>query len=270
VSYSRGYKAGGFNLDRFTQAGDSAVDFADILAGNSQYPAQFEPEIVDAFEWGFKTEWLQNQLLANLILFYSDFETYQLNTFNGIAFFVTSIDGATSQGAELELLYLPEQIEGLTLNGGLTYAQTEYDEFAPTGTGDVDYLSGHTFSLSPKFYLTGSASYRAPLNNGLEWLAHLDGRWVSKQNTGSDLDYVKMQDAYTLLNARIGIGAQSEEWAVELFARNLLDEEYMQVAFDGPFQPGAGGSRANNIATGSFNAFLGQPRTWGVTLRSRF
>lgn len=259
ASYSRGYKAGGFNLDRFDQAGASRVDFTGILAGAGSYPAQFEPEIVDAYEVGFKTEWLNNQLLANFFLFYSDFETYQLNTFNGIAFFVTSVPGAESKGAELELLYLPDAIDGLTLQGGVTHAETTYNEFAPTGTPDVDRLSGRNFSLSPEWYVTGAASIRRPIpGTQLEWLAHVDGRWVSEQNTGSDLDPEKLQESYWLVNGRLGIGSQDERWALEVWSRNLLDEDYIQVGFDGPFQPG------------SFNAFLGAPRTYGVTLRSRF
>jgi iron complex outermembrane receptor protein len=257
-TYSRGYKAGGFNLDRFTQAGAQQVNFQAILNGTAQYPAQFEPEIVDSFEIGFKTEAFNDTLLANVYLFYSDFETFQLNTFNGIAFFVTSLnEGATTRGAELELLWYPPAVEGLSLQGGVTYADAQYNDFAATGTPDVDRLSGATMSLAPEWYASGAVSYRAPISANLEWLAHLDGRWVSEQNTGSDLDPEKIQEGYTVLNGRLGIGAQDESWALELWGRNLTDEDYIQVGFDGPFQPG------------SFNAFLGQPRTWGVTLRAR-
>ena len=80
---------------------------------------------------------------------------------------------------------------------------------------------------------------------------------MSEQNTGSDLDPEKVQDAYAIFNGRVGIGAEDESWSLELWGRNLLDEEYIQVGFDGPFQ------------SGSFNAFLGQPRTYGLTLRAR-
>lgn len=257
-TYSRGYKAGGFNLDRFTQAGAQQVNFTNVLAGTAQYPAQFEPEIVNSFELGFKTEGLNDTLLANLYLFYSEFETFQLNTFNGIAFFVTSLtEGARTRGAELELLWYPENAPGLTLQGGLTYAEATYNEFAATGTPDVDRLSGRNFSLAPEWYASGAVTYRRPFGNNMEWLAHLDGRYMSEQNTGSDLDPEKVQDAYFVFNGRVGIGAEDESWGVELFARNLFDEDYIQVGFDGPFQPG------------SFNAFLGQPRVVGVTLRAR-
>ena len=256
-TYSRGYKAGGFNLDRFTQSGSSAVDFTAVLADPSSYPARFDPEIVDSFELGFKTEWANDTVLANFYLFYSDFETYQLNTFNGLGFFVTSIDGASTQGAEAEILWLPDSIPGLTVQGGITYADASYAEFAPTGTPDVDVLSGRNFSLAPEWYTSGSVTYNGELENGMTWLAHLNGRWVSEQNTGSDLDPEKEQDAYAIFSGRVGVGAGDESWSLELWGQNLFDEEYIQVGFDGPFQPG------------SFNAFLGQERTYGLTLRLR-
>ena len=257
-TYSRGYKAGGFNLDRFTQAGSSAVNFTNVLADPETYPAAFAPETVDSFEIGIKTEWFNDSLLANFYLFRSDFENYQLNTFNGLSFFVTSIDGASTQGGELELLWYPESMEGLTVQGGITYADASYDEFAPTGTPDVDVLSGRQFSLSPEWYASGAITYEGEFENGLTWLAHLDGRWMSEQNTGSDLDPEKVQEAYAIFNGRVGIGSEDGSWSLEAWGRNLFDEDYIQVGFDGPFQ------------SGSFNAFLGQPRTYGLTLRARY
>ena len=256
-TYSRGYKAGGYNLDRFTQAGSTPVNFTNVLANPESYPSTFAPETVDSFEIGIKTEWANDTVLANFYLFQSTFENYQLNTFNGISYFVTSIDGASTQGAEAEILWFPDTIPGLTVQGGVTYADAAYDTFAPTGTPDVDRLSGQNFSLAPEWYASGSITYNGDFENGMTWLAHLDGRWMSEQNTGSDLDPEKVQDAYAIFNGRVGIGAEDESWSLELWGRNLLDEEYIQVGFDGPFQ------------SGSFNAFLGQPRTYGLTLRAR-
>ncbi|WP_297734634.1 TonB-dependent receptor [uncultured Maricaulis sp.] len=256
-TYSRGYKAGGFNLDRFTQAGSDPVNFTNVLSNPESYPASFEPETVDSFELGIKTEWANDTILANFYLFQSDFGTYQLNTFNGIAFFVTTIDGAQTRGAEAEILWLPESMPGLTVQGGVTYADATYDTFAPTGTPDVDRLSGQNFSLAPEWYASGAITYEGQFENGMNWLAHLDGRWMSEQNTGSDLDPEKVQDAYALFNGRVGISSESDSWSLEMWGRNLLDEEYIQVGFDGPFQ------------SGSFNGFLGTPRTYGLTLRLR-
>ena len=74
----------------------------------------------------------------------------------------------------------------------------------------------------------------------------------------SDLDPQKLQDADTAGNARIGLGSRDRSWMLELWAQNLTDEEYIQVGFDAPLQ------------TGSWNAFLAAPRTYGLTLRAFF
>jgi outer membrane receptor protein involved in Fe transport len=88
--------------------------------------------------------------------------------------------------------------------------------------------------------------------------AYLGAKYMSEYNTGSDLDPEKLQDGYALLNARVTLGRRDGRWDVELWAQNLTDAEYVQVAFDAPLQ------------TGSWNAFLGAPRTYGATLRLRY
>src|SRR3546814_20071164 len=89
---------------------------------------------------------------------------------------------------------------------------------------------------------------------------------MSDYNTGSDLDVEKHQDAYTVVNARVGIGASDNRWSLALWGTNITDTEYVQVGLDGPLQnvsplPG------NPYHT--FTAFPGAPRMYGVTLRVR-
>ena len=67
-----------------------------------------------------------------------------------------------------------------------------------------------------------------------------------------------------MVNARIGFGAQNKRWMVELWGQNLTDEEYAQVGFDAPLQ---NVSPVPGNPFNSFNAFLGAPRTYGMTLR---
>ena len=47
----------------------------------------------------------------------------------------------------------------------------------------------------------------------------------------------------TLVNGRIGIGAKDDRWTVEVWAQNLFDEDYHQVAFNGPLQGSASSTR---------------------------
>ncbi len=161
ASYARGYKAGGFNLDRSAlkspilpfggQAG------AQALAGN----LQFDPELVTSYELGAK--YSTGPFSAGLTFFRSDFKNFQLNTFNGTVFLVQNINGCSSdlaggdrdqskftgapnynagaaatgvcptddvswgvraEGFELEASLVPAR--NFRMTAGLTYAKTKY------------------------------------------------------------------------------------------------------------------------------------------------
>ena len=61
---------------------------------------------------------------------------------------------------------------------------------------------------------------------------------MSDFNTGSDLDPEKNQDAYTVVNARVGVGASNNRWQVELWGLNIFDEEYFFGAAGFMVRPG--------------------------------
>lgn len=93
-SYSRGYKAGGFNLDR-SALKNPTVSFASrggaqALVGN----LQFDPETVDAFEIGAK--YAARGIVFNIAAFRQNFYNFQLNTFDGSVFIVQNINGCSS------------------------------------------------------------------------------------------------------------------------------------------------------------------------------
>ena len=113
-------------------------------------------------------------------------------------------------------------------------------------------------SFAPLWSGAASATYQVPLTGSLELRSTISEKYNSSYNTGSNLDPRKLQGAYGLLNARIGIGARDDTWAVEVWSENLADKLYYQVAFDAPFQ-------YNQI-----DAFLGAPRTFGLTARVKF
>ncbi len=312
-SYSRGYKAGGFNLDRASlyrigrtanANGVGAVD-GSILNTNQ---LQFQPELVDSFEVGYKLN--KPGFDLNIAAFYQFFDQFQLNTFNGVNFVVENISacstlaggdssdsdliagnsactgkrksGVTSKGLEIEAFLRPIRYVGVNL--GLTYVNTAYRSnligvATPVNTtGSLApaffQLPGRRLSNSAEFVTTASFSWTPPLgDSGLSGLLYVDGRLQSDTNTGSDLDIEKVQDAYALFNARIGLRGPQQHWAIELWAQNVLNTQYQQIAFDAPLQ-GSGTTRQTQ-AFGSasnqlFGAFLGEPRTYGVTARFKF
>lgn len=252
LSGARGYKAGGFNLDRVQSSNGLSSGTAGILPVND---TSFPGEFVDSYELGAKTTWMDGNLLLNATLFHQTYDDFQLNSFLGTSFVVRSIPKVTSKGLDAEILW--QASKALMFQGGLTYADTKYGN-DPLPDADLAALPGSTASFAPKWSASGSVTYQWNFSDSLEGRFNIGAKYLSKYNTGSDLDPQKAQDAYTLLNARVSLGAQDKRWVVELWGQNLTDKTYKQVGFDAPLQ------------TGSWNAFLGAPRTYGVTLRVQY
>src|SRR3546814_146916 len=94
ASYSRGYKAGGFNLDR-SALKSPILPFAAVGGAQGLVGAlQFDPETVDSYEIGAK--YSTGPFGLGLTFFRSDFSSFQLNTFNGTVFLVQNVNGCDS------------------------------------------------------------------------------------------------------------------------------------------------------------------------------
>ncbi len=265
-SYARGFKAGGFNLDReqtivVTPTGPNFTADPDTA---------FAGEYVDAFEIGAKTEWLNGDLLLNAAYFHQTYEDFQLNTFAGTAFVVETLPEVVSQGVDADFVWFSPW-EQLSFQGGVTYADTVVSDFTaadllnPSRFNSLRRLPGETMSFAPEWSGSLAATFEQPIADTLVFRANLSAKYSSEYNTGSDLHPSKHQDAFTLLNGRISIGSDDDLWTVELWGQNLTDEDYLQVGFNGPFQVDE-----NNDAISVYNAFLGAPRTYGATLRAKF
>jgi len=266
ASAARGHKGGGFNLDR-TQSGITPTT-ADT---------SFAAEFVDSYELGIKTNWAGGTLLLNATAFSQDYTDFQLNAFLGTSFVVHSIPEVTSRGIDGEIMWQPRSAPGLMLQGGFTYADTKFGndipgndfvERNPLSTSGAMYkLPGSTMPFAPKFSGSASATYDWDIGSNLIGRFNIGAKYMGSYNTGSDLDVEKHQGSYTLMNARLGLGAANQHWMVELWANNLTDVEYVQVGFDGPLQalfPDPG----NPFNT--YNAFPAAPRMYGVTFRVRY
>ena len=250
VSGARGYKAGGFNLDRVQSGNGLSNGPAGITpVTDTSFPGEF----VDSFELGSKTSWQGGNLLLNAALFHAKYSNFQLNSFIGTSYVVRAIPELTTQGVDADLLW-QTRVTGLSLQAGATYTDAKYGD-DPLPDVALALLPGNTVSFAPKWALTGGVSYQWDFNSYLMGRFNVGAKHTTAYNTGSDLSPFKVQSAFTLVNARLTIGAINKHWAVELWGNNLTNKTYMQVGFDAPIQ------------TGSINGFLGAPRTYGLTLR---
>jgi outer membrane receptor protein involved in Fe transport len=190
-------------------------------------------------------------------VFNQRYRDFQLNTYTGILFVVTSIPQVQSKGVEGNFAWATP-LSGLSLSGGVTYAFTNINEFGSAIALFSTQRLNDRLSFAPLWSGAVAATYQVPLTGALTLRTSLSEKYNSSYNTGSNLDPRKLQGAYGLLNARIGLGAPDDTWAVELWSANLANKNYYQVAFDAPFQ-------YNQI-----DAFLGAPRTFGLTARVKF
>ena len=304
ASFSRGYKAGGFNLDRSALKSPitpfAAVGGAQSLVGN----LQFDPEQVNAYEIGAK--YASGPFSLSATVFRSDFTNFQLNTFNGSVFLVQTINGCKTslagadrdasaatgacpagqtgygvrtQGFELESVLVPAP--DFRVTAGMTYSSTKYrnDLVGNRSGAPLDpalrLLPGSNLSNAPKYTVTGSAAWTPQIgNSGYSLLFYVDTRLVSDYNTGSDLFPQKGQDSFALMNGRIGLRGPNDHFAIELWAQNVFNKQYAQVAFNTPFQAGTTAAPFTDPQYPGgrqlISQFLAEPRTFGVTLRGKF
>jgi len=303
-SFSRGYKAGGYNLDRF-ELGNTGLSPLATAPATYFFPRtsadastlRFAAEKVDAYEVGLK--YSTRTFNVNIAAFREEFKDFQLNTYNGFSFVVQNINGCgaalaangtcasgdvtpglVSQGIELELGLSP--VRNVRVNGGLTYAETKFKKRL-VGSNDgqtpldpaLFVLPGNTNSNAPEIVTTISFAWTPPIGEtGLSGLFYIDGRMTGDYNTGSDLFPEKAQDGYSVWNARVGVRGPDQRWAVEFWGQNVFNTKYTQVAFNTPLQ-GSGSVASLQLpgvtsATQLFSAYLAEPRTYGVTLRGKF
>lgn len=286
ASYSRGYKAGGFNLDRSALSNPVLFNAAAI----NPSVLQFAEETVNAYEVGAK--YSTREFGLSIAAFRQEFTNFQLNTFNGSVFLVQNINscdddlggadqdasaatgacnpdavapGVIAQGVEVEATVNPATDLGFTF--GFTYSDTSYEDNLIGNDSGVPLdpalrlLPGDNLSNAPQIVATSSVTWTPPLgNSGMEGLVFFNVRMTSDYNTGSDLLYGKEQDGFAIVNGRIGVTNIADRFAVEGWVQNLFDVDYTQVAINTPFV----------APQQTYSAFLAEPRTYGITVRGKF
>lgn len=275
-SYATGFKPGGFNVS--TNAAFTGV-------------FEFEEETAQSFEIGAKGSLFNNRMVYAIAYFNQEIEDFQTNNFVGNGFALENAGSIEVSGIEFEGQWSP--VDNLLFTGGFTYLiDSKYGdyEFAPCpdsfngvgvwDAGDPDFalcelgnertndagvtalfnnLTGRDRGNSE---LVGSltATLTTPLNNGweIDWRGEMT--YVSEflHTTSQDPRPFATQDAFTLYNASVTIGSDSDSWAVQFWGRNIFDEDYTKGGF-----PSVG-----YLGT-SYNAYPGDPQTYGVTLRIR-
>ncbi len=244
ASIARGFKSGAFP----------------VLPANveTQFAAAVQ-EQVTAYETGIKAGLFNQRAQANVSAFYYDYKDKQIYGDVQDPIFTTlprivNVPESRVWGVETEFVFDPT--DDLRLQTGISYVDTEVTEFVGINRlGQVDDFAGLEFPNSPKWHVNGQVQYERPLTDLLGVNAVLSASYQSEAQgaIGNEADFRISE--YTLVNGVLGLRTLDETWSVELFARNLLDEDYwtnVDTVIDTIFQ------------------VPGQPRTFGVRLSYQY
>ncbi|NDH40838.1 MAG: TonB-dependent receptor [Gammaproteobacteria bacterium] len=256
---STGYKSGGFN----SQSGGS------VPLGDRRI---FSPEETTNYELGVKSTLLDGTMTANATLYRMDIDDFQDRAFDGLSFVVLNAGEVRQQGIEVDINWVP--IEPLRIVAGMGYLDSEYLSFrtAPgLPGGPPQDLTGERRNFSPEWQTSVTADWTQPLGNGLQWFVGTSWSWLDEQNVGtsSNNDPQAMQDAYSIVNARLGLRSAAGDWEIALFGNNLTEEDFCQTIFDQAFGAPIGAvNPVNNTSVMRCN--LGAPTTWALRGSYRF
>lgn len=247
LTYNRGFKAGGVNLDVNAAGIPGSVVFGS--AGIAQSPV-YTPEKINGFELGAKVDWMDGRARTNVAAFYNSLTDLQVAQFLGLQFQIINAPKAKVYGFELEQTLKVSDV--VTLNGGVTWL--------PKATFGNDAalvnLADRRFSTAPKVAANGSISFEYPVSDSTAITARLQALYTSQVFTNPVNDLT--QKGFALVNANLGLKSLSAGWQIEGYVQNLFNKAYVTSHFNTPLQ---GDDR---------NAYLGAPRTYGITLRGSF
>jgi iron complex outermembrane recepter protein len=256
-SVAKGTKAGGFNPTAF-------------LVENRTY----DPDQNWTFEVGSKNLLLDRRVQLNVAAYYTRWSDLQVNSPNvgspvaaTAAQIVLNFGDATLYGLEIEAA--AQVTERLKFNAAVSLNDATFDDGTidgvairqPTPCDNVvcrsdGQVGGNDLPRQSKRQVTLGAEWQDQLGVfDAAYYLRADAGYQSKQYLDSlNTGWIAPR---TLVNATFGLTRGSYE--VQLWARNLLDKEYVASSF------------ATVTPTASaFNATLGEPRTYGLRLRARF
>ena len=238
--YATGYRSGGFSTRSLV------TEFAD----------GFEPETVQSYELGFKSQLWERRLRLNAAAYYNDYTDLQVDTYIPLANGRTLNAGqATIQGVEIEAV--ARLTRGLTVDAFYAFMDADYDEYIDNG---VDLSGVKKVPQAPRNQAKGGVEYAFPMTGLGQITARLDYLWTDE--FWSNPDSNNRNDAYGLLNARVqwlGIPLPAGNIRVALWGKNLTDEEYTVLTTDF-----SGGDNNPVDAFRTVAAQYGTPRTYGL------
>ncbi|MEG3179630.1 TonB-dependent receptor [Sphingomonas sp. LT1P40] len=242
VSYSKGFKQGGFN-------GRPLVNEAEVT--------QYAPEELETYEAGIKAQWLNGQLTTNIAAFHSTYKDIQLTVNQTPTNFVANAAAGKINGFEFETVMRPAS--WLSFNAAVGYLDAKYTAVGQ-GLGPTQVLPitlNSQFVKAPEWTVTTGLELSKRFDSGGEVSLRTDLTMYSRIYHDVANSPIITDDGYTLVNARLAWTLPGGAIQLSVFGTNLTDEL----------------SLVSGNVSGAFGlaeASYGRPREWGVSASWRF
>jgi iron complex outermembrane receptor protein len=248
-----GFKASSWNLSRDTRpfpTDQSALESAGLTQVNQGYGTRYAgPEEATVYELGMKSSFKKGAF--NITLFDQTIDGFQSSIFVGTGYVLANAGKQSTQGVEFDSVYRPTDSIALTLAG--TFLDPIYDSFVGASgvSGPVD-LSGKQPAGIHERSLTAGITYSFELENGAYGYVRTDYLYESEAKLVDNVPDSLTREVSTF-NASAGLSFDNGA-SVQLWVRNLTNDEYFMSAFPPPIQEGR------------FSAYPNQPRTFGASV----
>lgn len=246
VSWAEGYRPPGFNRAAAKEGGkynasaentrDDGTNCGNDVAINSNasngfpgycLPYVFQSDTLESTEFGWKSTLLNGLVQFNGSIYKIDWQDIQVSQFDSQNISVlTVVDNggdATIQGLEADLIWLAT--DQMTVYGAASYNDTELVKVDPA-FAVVVADEGSMLPLTPKVQANVRARYEWETGNALTAFWQLGVKYAG-DSVNSLVDTTSepraTQDAYTIVDASIGVNNFGKGWGAELFASNLTD-----------------------------------------------
>jgi iron complex outermembrane receptor protein len=216
VSWSEGFKSGGFN-QRYNAA----------PPGNA--PISFGAETAESYEVGFKLDPLDT-LRINIAAFTTDYDDIQMTYRLGVVPLLFNAGIASISGGEVELEFAPTM--DFRIDATLGYLDAKFDQITPpppfgpvTPTATATLTSRLPFTPEWQGHFGMSYSFHP----GAKWALtpRVDVSYTDRQffDAGNSPE-IAQDDAVTLINASLAFESDDDKWRFVLAGTNLTDEDY--------------------------------------------